>query len=238
MLNYLYKIRQTLLEIAGVSRDTEHEVVLMQGSGTFGIESVIGSTVPANGKLLVIINGAYGDRIAKIAKVLKIDTTTIKYSEDTVPDPQDVDRTLAQDQEITNVAVVHCETTTGIMNPIEAIGQVVMRYERTFFVDSMSAFGAVSFDFEKCGIDFLVSSANKCIEGVPGFSFAICRRDSLLATDGWARSLSFDLLAQWEALEANGQFRFTPPTHALLAFDQALSELQAERKALSERRKK
>jgi 2-aminoethylphosphonate-pyruvate transaminase len=222
------RIRQTLLEIAGVSRDTEHEVVLMQGSGTFGIESVIGSTVPANGKLLVIINGAYGDRIAKIAKVLKIDTTTIKYSEDTVPDPQDVDRTLAQDQEITNVAVVHCETTTGIMNPIEAIGQVVMRYERTFFVDSMSAFGAVSFDFEKCGIDFLVSSANKCIEGVPGFSFAICRRDSLLATDGWARSLSFDLLAQWEALEANGQFRFTPPTHALLAFDQALSELQAE----------
>ena len=221
-------VRQTLLALAGVSRDKGYEAVLMQGSGTFGLESVIGSTVPPEGKLLVIINGAYGDRIAKISKMLKIDTATLRYPEDTPPDPADVDRTLAQDPAITNLAVVHCETTTGIENPIEGIGEVVKQHERAYFVDSMSAFGAVVFDFERCGIDFLVSSANKCIEGVPGFSFAICRRQALCATEGWARSMSLDLVAQWRGLEANGQFRFTPPTHAILAFEQALGELQAE----------
>ena len=222
-------IRQTLLAVAGVSKNKgDYEAVLMQGSGTFGLESVIGSTVPPDGKLLVIINGAYGDRIDRIAKVLKIDTATLEYATNVVPPPADVDRILVEDQAITNVAVVHCETTTGIINPIDQIGQVVKRHKKAYFVDSMSAFGAVLFDFEKCGIDFLVSSANKCIEGVPGFSFAICRRDSLRATEGWARSLSLDLLAQWQGLEANGQFRFTPPTHAILAFEQALCELQSE----------
>ncbi|MEE9142122.1 MAG: 2-aminoethylphosphonate--pyruvate transaminase, partial [Gammaproteobacteria bacterium] len=224
----VHRIRRALLALAGVSRDTGYEAVLMQGSGTFGLESVIGSTVPPDGKLLVIINGAYGERIAKIARVLKIDTATLKYPEDTPPDPADVDRTLAQDPAITNVAVVHCETTTGIINPIEEIGQAVKQHGKAYFVDSMSTFGAVLFDFEKCGIDFLVSSANKCIEGVPGFSFVICRRDSLHLTEGWARSLSLDLLAQWQGLEQNGQFRFTPPTHVILAFEQALCELQAE----------
>jgi len=221
-------IRQALLALAGVSQETGYEAVLMQGSGTFGIEAVIGSTVPPDGKLLVIINGAYGARIAKIAMVLRIDTTTLECTTNVAPVPADVGRMLTEDAAITNVAVVHCETTTGIINPIDQIGRVVRQHDKTYFVDSMSAFGAVPFDFEKCRIDFLVSSANKCIEGVPGFSFAICRRDSLHATEGWARSLSLDLLAQWRGLEQNGQFRFTPPTHAILAFDQALRELQAE----------
>ncbi len=224
----VHDIRSTLLAVAGVSRETGYEAVLMQGSGTFGIESVIGSTVPPEGKLLVIINGAYGDRIARIARVLKIDTTTLEYPTSARPAATDVDRMLTEDQAITNVAVVHCETTTGIINPIEEIGQAVKQHEKAYFVDSMSAFGAVAFDMEKCEIDFMVSSANKCLEGVPGFSFAICRRDSLQATEGWARSVSLDLLAQWQGLEANGQFRFTPPTHAILAFEQALKELEAE----------
>ncbi|MCH8228216.1 MAG: 2-aminoethylphosphonate--pyruvate transaminase [Proteobacteria bacterium] len=227
-IEVIRNIRETLLSIAGVSKDKGYEVVLMQGSGTFGLESVIGSTVPAGGKLLVIVNGAYGDRIVHIANLLKIDTATLEYSTNLVPVPADVDRMLTEDGAITNVVVVHCETTTGIINPIEQIGAVVKRHQKTYFVDSMSAFGAVVFDFEKCGIDFLVSSANKCIEGVPGFSFAVCQRDSLLAIQGWARSVSLDLLAQWQGLEANGQFRFTPPTHVLLAFEQALTELQAE----------
>jgi 2-aminoethylphosphonate-pyruvate transaminase len=221
-------VRQTLLTVAGVSKATGHEVVLMQGSGTFGLESVIGSTVPPDGKLLVIINGAYGLRIAEIARVLKIDIATLEYATNELPVPKDVDRILTEDDAITGVAIVHCETTTGIINPIEDIGHVVEQHEKVYFVDSMSAFGAVPIDFEKCGIDFLVSSANKCIEGVPGFSFAICRRASLCATEGWARSMSLDLLGQWEGLEANGQFRFTPPTHAILAFQQALCELQDE----------
>lgn len=227
-IEVIRNIRETLLSIAGVSKDKGYEVVLMQGSGTFGLESVIGSTVPSGGKLLVIVNGAYGDRIVNIASLLKIDTATLEYPTNLVPVPADVDRMLSEDEAITNVVIVHCETTTGIINPIEQIGTVVKRHQKTYFVDSMSAFGAVVFDFEKCGIDFLVSSANKCIEGVPGFSFAICQRDSLLAIQGWARSVSLDLLAQWQGLEANGQFRFTPPTHVLLAFEQALMELQAE----------
>ncbi len=222
------RIRRSLLALAGVSQDTGYEAVLIQGSGTFGLESVIGSTVPPNGKVLVIINGAYGDRIAGIARVLKIDTTTLEYPTSVVPVAADVDRMLTEDQAITNVAAVHCETTTGIINPIEEIGRAVKQHRKSYFVDSMSAFGAVAFDMENCGIDFMVSSANKCIEGVPGFSFAICRRDSLQATEGWARSVSLDLLAQWQGLEANGQFRFTPPTHAILAFEQALNELEAE----------
>lgn len=222
------QIRQTLLALAGVSKDKGYEAVLMQGSGTFGLESVIGSTVPPGGKLLVIINGAYGERIARIAEVLKIDVVTLDYATDVVPVAADVDRMLNEDQAITNVTVVHCETTTGIINPIEEIGEVVRKHQKTYFVDSMSAFGAVPFDFEKCAIDFLVSSANKCIEGVPGFSFAICNAKSLEATAGWARSVSLDLLAQWQGLETNGQFRFTPPTHAILAFEQALRELEAE----------
>ena len=227
------QIRRILLDVAGVpgsdiAGDNGHEVVLMQGSGTFGLESVIGSTVPMNGKLLVIINGAYGDRVANIARVLKIETTTLEYPSNVAPSAMDVERVLTEDKAITNVVVVHCETTSGIMNPIEQIGAVVARHRKTYFVDSMSAFGAVPFDFEKCKIDFLVSSANKCIEGVPGFSFVICRRSSLLAAEGCARSVSLDLLAQWRGLETNGQFRFTPPTHAILAFEQALCELVAE----------
>ena len=229
----VHHIRQMLLDVAGVpgadvAGDNGYEVVLMQGNGTFGLESVIGSTVPSNGKLLVIINGVYGNRIAKIAKVLKIKTATLEYPTDVVPSAAAVDRVLTEDKAITNVVVVHCETTSGIMNPIEQIGEVVGRHRKSYFVDSMSAFGAVPFDFKKCKIDFLVSSANKCIEGVPGFSFAICRRGSLLAAEGCARSVSLDLLAQWQGLEANGQFRFTPPTHVILAFEQALCELAAE----------
>ena len=222
------RVRESLLAVAGLSRKGGYEAVLMQGSGTCGIESVVSSTVPPEGRLLVIINGAYGERIAEIASVLKIDTAILRCPEDTPPDVDDVDRRLAADPAITNVAVVHCETTTGIMNPIERIGRVVRKHGKTYFIDSMSAFGAVPFDFEACGIDYLVSSANKCVEGVPGFSFAVCRRDALVATEGWARSLSLDLLAQWRGLEANGQFRFTPPTHAILAFQQALRELEAE----------
>jgi 2-aminoethylphosphonate-pyruvate transaminase len=222
------EIREQLLKVAGVSQDDGYEAVLMQGSGTFGIESVIGTTVPPNGKLLVVINGAYGERIAKIAEILKIDCACYRTTENSVPDPAEVDRILSEDGDITNVAVVHCETTTGIMNPIEEIGRVVRKHERIYFVDSMSAFGSVPFDFHASEADYLVSSANKCIEGVPGFSFALCRRSALESTAGWARSVSLDLHAQWRGLEANGQFRFTPPTHVILAFRQALRELEED----------
>lgn len=222
------RVRQKLLNIAGVSRDDGYEAILLQGSGTFGIEAVLTSAVSPDGKWLIVINGAYGDRMAKIAARHEIDHAVLNYSEQTPPDPADVDRALTGDPQVTAVALVHCETTTGIMNPVREIADVVARHGKVYFVDSMSAFGGVEFDLQACPIDYLVSSANKCIEGVPGFSFCIARRDVLLQTEGWSRTLVLDLLDQWRGLEKNGQFRFTPPTHAILAFDQALDELEAE----------
>ncbi len=220
-------IRNRLLQIGQV-RKGEYEAVLMQGSGTFGLESVVSSTVPPNGKLLVIVNGAYGRRMALIAETLNIEVKTLIFPEDRTPDLQEIESVLAKDNAVTNVAVVHCETTTGIINPIKEIGAIVKAHRKIYFVDAMSSFGAIPFNLAECGIDFMVSSANKCIEGVPGFSIILANQAALLATEGYARSISFNLLAQWQGLEANGQFRFTPPTHTLLAFHQALVELWDE----------
>ena len=222
------QVRAKLLAVAGVSVESGYEAILMQGSGTFSVESVICSAMPPEGKLLAVVNGAYGDRIVKIAQVYGIETVVQKYREHELPAVEAVDKALAEDAEIKMVVAVHCETTSGIINPIEEIGAVVARHDRCYFVDSMSAFGAVPLDFAGAKIDFLVSSANKCIEGVPGFGFCIARREALLETRGWARTLSLDLLAQWEGLEKSGQFRFTPPTHVILAFRQALAELETE----------
>ena len=222
------ELRDELLSVAGVSQEAGYEAIIMQGSGTFSVEAVIASAMPPRGKLLVVVNGAYGDRIVKIAKVHQIETVVQQYRENELPSLDAIDQALAEDDEIKMVVAVHCETTSGIINPIEKIGQIVSKHGRCYFVDSMSAFGAVPLDFAAAHIDFLVSSANKCIEGVPGFGFCICRREALLATRGWSRTLSLDLLGQWEGLEKNGQFRFTPPTHTILAFRQALRELEQE----------
>ncbi|MCS7221578.1 MAG: 2-aminoethylphosphonate--pyruvate transaminase [Anaerolineae bacterium] len=221
------EVRQRLIELGGVD-ENEFTAVLMQGSGTFGLEAVVSSVIPPTGKLLVLINGAYGERILKIAEIHRIPTLPLRCAEDTVPDVEALDAALAANPAITHVAVVHCETTTGIINPIDVYGDVVRRYRRSYIVDAMSSFGAYPIQLDKWGIDFLVSSSNKCIEGVPGFSFVLARKAALLAARGFARTLSLDLLAQWEGLEKDGQFRFTPPTHAILAFEQALRELEAE----------
>ena len=219
-------IRHQLVRLGGGGDD--YTAVLMQGSGTFGVEALLSSVIPPDGRLLLLINGAYGRRMAKIAAVHHIATTVQAVPEDAVPDATALDAALGADPGITHVAVVHCETTTGIINPIRCYGEIVKRHGRTYLVDAMSSFGAYPVDLKADGIDFLVSSANKCIEGVPGFSFVLAQRQALQATRGFARTLSLDLLAQWEGLEGDGQFRFTPPTHALLAFHQALRELDEE----------
>lgn len=221
-------IRENLLAVAGVSRQTGWECVLLQGSGTFGVEAVFLTGIPPEGKVAVLSNGAYGERMILMLQHARIAHTILRTTEDVPNDPAALDALLASDPGITHVAAVHCETTTGILNPIEAIGSIVRKHGRTYIVDAMSSFGAYPIDFEKCGIDYLISSANKCVEGVPGFSFVLCRRAVLLATEGWARSLSMNLLDQLRGFEKNGQFRYTPPTHSLLAFEQALAELEME----------
>jgi len=222
------RIRERLLAMGGVSQAAGHEAVLMQGSGTFAIESVLTSALSRDGKLVVLANGAYGERIARIAEVAGIACTVIRSPEDAPVAPDEAEAALAADPAITHVAVVHCETTTGLLNPVDEIGAIVRSSGRAYIVDAMSSFGGVAIDVAGSGIDFLVSSANKCIEGVPGFSFVIAKRNALLGCEGNARSLSLDLHAQWRGLETDGQFRFTPPTHAILALEQALSELDAE----------
>jgi 2-aminoethylphosphonate-pyruvate transaminase len=222
------EVRKKLLALAGLSREDGFEAILMQGTGTFGVEAVFVTCVPPNGKVAVLANGAYGERIGLMLQQARIDHTILRTPENMPTDPEALDRLLAADKSITHVAVVHCETTTGILNPIAEIGQVARRHGRTYVVDAMSSFGAIPINFTAAGIDYLISSANKCIEGVPGFSFIICRRAALLACEAYARSLSLDLLGQLKGFEKNGQFRYTPPTHALLAFEQALRELEIE----------
>lgn len=226
-IDVVREVRRALLEIGHAGKD--HEVILVQGSGTFGIEAVISSVIPRQaGKLLVAVNGAYGKRIVRMAEVHGIERTVLTCPEDTLVEVSAIATALENDRGITHVAVVHSETTTGLVNPIEEIGRAVRSAGRIFIVDAMSSFGAIPLDVQRCCIDYVVSSANKCIEGVPGFSFVIARRQPLLASEGSARSLSLDLHAQWKGLEADGQFRFTPPTHAILAFAQALRELAEE----------
>jgi 2-aminoethylphosphonate-pyruvate transaminase len=221
-------VRDRLLALAGLSRADGWDCVLLQGSGTFGVEAVFATCVPPQGKVCVLANGAYGERMVLMLQQARIDHVVLRTPEDTPNDPIALDRALAADPAITHVAAVHCETTTGLLNPIEALGTVAKRHGKRYIVDAMSSFGAVPIDFPAAGIDYLISSPNKCLEGVPGFCFVLCRRDALLACDGYARSLSLDLLGQLKGLEKNGQFRFTPPTHALLALDQALNELEQE----------
>ncbi len=221
-------IRDKLLALAGVSRAGGFDSILLQGSGTFGVESVFQSCVPGNGKVAVLSNGAYGERMVLMLQRARIDHVVLRTAENIPNDPAALDALLAADPAVTHVAAVHCETTTGIINPIEALGRVARTHRRTYIVDAMSSFGAYPIDFAAGAIDYLISSANKCIEGVPGFCFVICRRAVLDATAGWARSLSLDLLDQLKGFEKNGQFRYTPPTHSVLAFERALVELDME----------
>jgi len=230
-LQTVREIRERLLALGGTATSNaagEYECILMQGSGTFAIESVISSAIPREGKLLVLVNGAYGRRIAQMALVHGIETETVDVPENCRISPEAVAQRLAASRGVTHVAVVHCETTTGILNPLEAIGATVERAGAVYIVDAMSSFGAIPLDLATARIDFLISSANKCIEGVPGFGFVLARRRRLLEANGRARTLSLDLHAQWAGFESDGQFRFTPPTHTLLAFHQALLELEAE----------
>lgn len=220
-------IRHRLLKLAGVSSGT-YTAIPMQGSGTFGLESVISSTIPPGGKILVTINGAYSRRLVQIADVLTIKTATIEYPEDHPVVAEDIGKILKEDPDITHVATCHCETTSGIINPIKNIGKEVKQSGGIYMVDAMSSFGAIPINLEECKIDYYVSSSNKCIEGVPGFSFIIANLSCLTKTEGFARSVSLDLFSQYKGFEKNGQFRFTPPTHALLAFHRALIEFEGE----------
>jgi len=228
-LGAVREVRERLLSLYGLSQASGWEAVPLQGSGTFAVEAAVSSIVPRTGaKLLALVNGAYGERIVKMAAVHGIPCTVLRAGEDTPLEPARVAEALAADPALTHVALVHVETTSGVLNPMRTIGEVVRKAGRVYFVDSMSAFGALPIEFEAAGIDFLAASSNKCLEGIPGLAFVIARRAALETIESRARSLALDLHAQWRGLEKDGQFRFTPPTHVLMALRQALLELEQE----------
>ena len=221
------KIRGELLKLAHVS-EPEYTAVLMQGSGTFGVESVLTSSVGENDCLLILANGSYGKRMAEIAEHAGLHYHMEEFHYDQIPDAGRVEEILKEHPEITHVSMVHSETTSGILNDIASVTKVVKMAGKTMIVDTMSSFAGVDIPVGELQLDFLISSANKCIQGVPGFSFIICRREALDQCEGKARSLSLDLYDQWKTMQADGKWRFTSPTHVVLAFAKALEELDEE----------
>ena len=205
-----------------------HVTVPMQGSGTFAVEAMLTTFIPAGGKVLLLINGAYGQRAKKICDIAKRAYAVHETAEDTPPDLATVDKMLQADQGITHVFAVYCETTSGILNPIVEIAALVHGHGRRLLIDAMSAFGALPLDAASTTFDAVAASSNKCIEGVPGLGFVICRQAALAQTKGNATTLVLDLHDQWQNFTKTGQYRFTPPIHVIVSFHQALTEFWAE----------
>ncbi|MEE9545172.1 MAG: 2-aminoethylphosphonate--pyruvate transaminase [Rhodospirillales bacterium] len=220
------RVRRRLLAIAGAA--DSHVCVTLQGSGTFIIEAAMATLIPRDGKSLVLINGAYGKRMAKILDYLGRSYVSQETPEDTPCDADALDSALAADPAVTHVLVVHCETTSGLLNPVEAIAAITAKHRRGLIIDSMSAFGALPLDVKSVPCDAVMASTNKCLEGVPGMGFALIRRSVLERAKGNSHSLSLDLYDQWTAMEKTRQWRFTPPTHVIAAFDKALDQFEAE----------
>ncbi|AIO35925.1 2-aminoethylphosphonate--pyruvate transaminase [Burkholderia pseudomultivorans] len=216
-------------DLVDIARGGDQYVcVPMQGSGTFAVEAALGTLVPRDGVVLVPDNGAYCARILKILGRLGIDAIALPFGEDAAVDPAAVEAALAREPRITHVALVHLETSAGILNPLDAIAAVCRQHGKRLIVDAMSSFGALPIVLADSGIDALVSASGKCLEGVPGMGFAIVRRDALEASEGNARSLALDLHDQHVYLRKTGQWRFTPPTHVIAALRAALDQYLAE----------
>jgi 2-aminoethylphosphonate-pyruvate transaminase len=220
------KVRERLLDVVAAA-DT-HTCVPMQGSGTFSVEAAVNTLVPRDGHVLVLVNGAYGQRFAKLARMMGRRVSVFETAEDVPTTGADVDRLLAADGSITHVGLIHCETSTGILNPLREIADVVARHGRRLIVDAMSSFGALAIDARTMPFDAVIAASGKCIEGPPGMAFVIARRAALEQCAGNSTSLSLDLFDQWQYMEKTTQWRYTPPTHVVAAFAAALDAFIAE----------
>ena len=205
-----------------------HVCVPLQGSGTFAVEAALGTLVPRHGKVLVPNNGAYCQRIVRILGYLGRDCVVLDHREDELIDVARVDAALLADVTISHVALVHCETGTGILNPLPEIAYVVARQGRRLIVDAMSSFGALPIDARTTPFDALIAASGKCLEGVPGMGFAIARRNALECAAGNCHSLAMDLHDQWAYMQKTTQWRFTPPTHVVAALRAALDQYFTE----------
>jgi 2-aminoethylphosphonate-pyruvate transaminase len=219
-------LRRKLMDVVG-GHDT-HVCVPLQGSGTFAVEAAINTLVPRDGHLLVLVNGAYGKRMAKLTQMMGRRATVFETADDVPTTAADVARLLAADASITDVGLIHCETSTGIENPLAGIAEVVARHGRRLIVDAMSSFGALPIDARTMPFDALIAASGKCIEGPPGMGFVFARRTRLEQSAGNCTSLALDLHDQWTYMEKTTQWRFTPPTHVVVALDAAMDQFIAE----------
>jgi len=220
------RVRSRLLALANAIED--HVCVPLQGSGTFAIEATLSTMLAKGDKLLVLVNGAYGRRMVAMCHAMGRAVETLEWREDEPVDAPRVRERLTDDPSISHVALVHCETTSGVLNPLADVARVVAERGRSLIVDAMSSFGALPTDAREVTFDALVASSNKCLEGVPGMGFALLRREMLATCEGNASSLSLDLYDQWQGFERNDQWRFTPPTHVVAALARALDEHESE----------
>jgi 2-aminoethylphosphonate-pyruvate transaminase len=220
------RIRESLVNI--IHSENTHECVPLQGSGTFAVEAAIGTLVPKSGHVLVPVNGAYCQRIAKICKTIGRRHSTLDYAESAQVRAEDIDRKLAADPSITHVALVHCETGTGILNPLDDVARVAAKHGKGLIVDAMSSFGAIDIDVRKQPIDAIIGASGKCLEGVPGMGFILVRRAVLEKCEGNSPSLAMDLYDQWVYMGRTTQWRFTPPTHVVAALAEAIAQFEEE----------
>ena len=197
--------------------------VLLTGSGTAAVESMIAALVPEDGKLLVIENGVYGDRIAQIAQQYGIAHEVLEHGWMEAPDLARIEAALAADPAITHVAVVHHETTTGRLNALEPIAALCRRYGARMLVDGVSSFGAEAIDFAGGEIDAVAATANKCLHGVPGAAFVIVRETALARA---VRRTYYLDLGRLATLQAQSNTPFTPSVHAYYALVEALREFE------------
>jgi len=221
-----HSIRKSLIEL--IDGENHYECVPMQGSGTFAVESMISSLTTKNAKILILINGAYGHRMKKMCHYLNRSCIDYEVPEDKTHDLNEIEKIIDSHKDLTHVYAVYCETTSGILNPIQDIANLVERKNLSLFIDAMSAFGALPLSCKKIQFDAVAASSNKCLEGVPGVGFILVKSSVIKNAEGNCHSLSLDLYDQWQAMEKNKQWRFTPPTHVLAAFNQAIKEHQKE----------
>jgi 2-aminoethylphosphonate-pyruvate transaminase len=220
------RVRQSLLDI--VHGHDSHVVVPLQGSGTFSVEAAVATVVPRDGHVLVLDNGAYCKRAAKLSHLMGRRTTVVPFAEDAAISPEVLQTHLLADKSITHVVMIHCETGAGVLNPLQAVADVCQAHGKGLIVDAMSSFAALEIDARKVHFDALVAASGKCLEGVPGMGFVFIRKAILPQCEGNNNSLAMDLYDQYIYMEKTGQWRFTPPSHVLVALNEAIAQFEEE----------
>ena len=219
-------VRKSLLAV--IHGQDSHVVVPLQGSGTFSVEAAVATLVPRDGHVLVLDNGAYCKRAAKLTTLMGRRCTVMGFDDAVQVSPAALADRLQSDRTITHVVMIHCETGAGVLNPLQAVADVCAANGKGLIVDAMSSFGAIEIDARKTRFDALVAASGKCLEGVPGMGFVFIRKTLLDECAGRSQSLAMDLHDQYVYMEKTTQWRFTPPTHVVVALAEAIAQFEAE----------